>query len=115
MKTNNLFVPCALIAALNSLPASQVTAQTFTTLHSFTPVVQIYYTNSDGANPIAGLTLSGKTLYGTAYAGGSSGGGTVFAVATDGTGYRNLHGFNYSDGANPSSGLIFPAPRCMAR
>jgi uncharacterized repeat protein (TIGR03803 family) len=98
MKTKNLFVYYALIAALNSLPASQVTAQSFITLHSFT--------TGDGANPYAGVILSGKTLYGTAYAGGNSGGGTVFALATDGTGFTNLHHFNYSDGANPSSGLI---------
>jgi len=36
MKTKNLFVLPALIAVLNLLPAGRVTAQTFTTLHSFT-------------------------------------------------------------------------------
>ena len=67
----------------------------FTNLHSFTataPVLRLY-TNSDGANPWAGLILSGNTLYGTALCGGSSGNGTVFAVNTDGTGFTNLHSF----------------------
>src|ERR1035437_2624021 len=90
----------ALIAGLNLIPAGRVTAQTFTNLHSFT--------GSDGVNPYAGLILSGNTLYGTAYQGGSSGAGTVFAVSTDGMGFTNLHSFaGYSsDGAYPLAGLI---------
>jgi len=87
-----------------------VTAQTFTTLHSFSAggyVSSGKYTNSDGVNPIAGLILSGNTLYGTAQQGGSSGDGTVFAVNTDGTGFTTLHSFFYgSDGALPYAGLI---------
>ena len=96
----------ALIAALNLLPAGRVTAQTFTTLHSFTAYPN--YTNSDGATPYAAVIAnsSGNTLYGTAGAGGSSGNGTVFAVNTDGTGFTNLHSFTDSDGANPNAGLI---------
>jgi uncharacterized repeat protein (TIGR03803 family) len=39
------------------------------------------YTNSDGANPSAGLVLSGNTLYGTAENGGSGGNGTVFSLS----------------------------------
>ena len=35
----------------------------FTTLYSFTALVS--GTNSDGAGPVAGLILSGNTLYGT--------------------------------------------------
>ncbi len=55
----------------------------FTTLHSFTASYGSYpvYTNSDGANPYAGLILSGNTLYGTTYKGGSSGRGTVFSLS----------------------------------
>jgi len=46
-------------------------------------------------------------LYGTTPYGGASGGGTVFAINTDGTGFRNLHSFTGgSDGANPFAGLI---------
>ncbi len=117
MKTKNLFVLPALIAVLNLLPAGRVTAQTFTTLYSFTATstnASGDYTNSDGANPVAGLLLSGNTLYGTAASGGSSGNGTVFAVNTDGTGFTNLHSFTAisgslnanSDGASPRAGLV---------
>jgi uncharacterized repeat protein (TIGR03803 family) len=97
----NLFLLPALIAGLGLIPAGRVTAQTFTTLHSFTYV-------SDGANPYAGLILSGNTLYGTAYNGGSSNYGTVFAVSTDGTGFTNLHNFagSPSEGQWPHAGLI---------
>src|SRR5205809_462400 len=61
------------------------------------------------------IVLSGPTLYGTAFYGGSSGNGTVFAVNTDGTGFTNLHSFTAtsgpgcclnSDGAWPIAGLI---------
>jgi uncharacterized repeat protein (TIGR03803 family) len=72
----------------------------FTTLHSFT-------NGSDGADPYAGLMLSGNTLYGTAGLGGSSSHGTVFAVNTNGTNFTTLYSFtNGSDGALPAGGLI---------
>ena len=60
-------------------------------MHSFTAESSISYTNSDGAYPDGTLVLSGNTLYGTAYGGGSAGNGTVFAVNTNGTGFTNLH------------------------
>jgi uncharacterized repeat protein (TIGR03803 family) len=89
----------------------------FTNLHNFTPPYSHSVnatTNSDGANPLAGLILSGNTLYGTAATGGTSGKGTVFAINTDGTGFTNLHSFTAtpasystnSDGANPWADLI---------
>lgn len=91
MKTHikNLFLLPALIAGLSLIPAGRVTAQTFTTLYSFSG-----YTNSDGATPYAGLILSGSTLYGAAALGGSSDAGTVFAVNTDGSSFTNLHSFS---------------------
>ncbi len=95
----------ALIAALGLISAGRVTAQTFTNLYSFTLLNNS--TNSDGANPHAGLILSGNTLYGTAVYGGSSAYGTVFKLNADGTGFTNLHSFtNGSDGAYPQAGLI---------
>lgn len=84
----------------------------FTNLHNFTADVLggrlgDFVTNSDGANPCAGLVLSGNTLYGTAYDGGSSGYGTVFAMDKDGANFRVLQNFTGgSDGANPFAGLI---------
>jgi len=72
----------------------------FTTLYQFTD-------GSDGANPLAGLILSGNVLYGTASAGGDDGHGTVFAVNTDGTGFTTLYSFTGgSDGATPEAGVI---------
>ena len=69
----------------------------FTILHSFTG-------GSDGADPFAGLILSGNTLYGTARFGGSSGNGTVFAVNTDGTGFTTLYSFSQLK-PNPLGGV----------
>jgi uncharacterized repeat protein (TIGR03803 family) len=83
----------------------------FTVLHSFS--ARSNGINSDGALPQAGLILSGSTLYGTAYLGGSSNLGTVFAISTNGTGFTALHNFtgNHAftgisdDGASPQSRL----------
>src|SRR5438128_1099459 len=104
MKTliKNLFLPSALVAGLGLMLTGPVTAQTFTTLHNFTALNSS--TNSDGARPRAGLISSGNTRYGTARTGGGSGGGTVFAVNTDGTGFTNLHSFT-STAFDPSSGF----------
>jgi uncharacterized repeat protein (TIGR03803 family) len=96
------YLPQLKIAALGLTLAGRVRAQTFTTLHSFTALNT--NTNSDGSFPYAGIS-SGNTLYGTANAGGSSGNGTAFKVNTDGTGFTNLHNFNFSDGAYLISGL----------
>jgi uncharacterized repeat protein (TIGR03803 family) len=50
----------------------------FAVLKSFGSLIN--NTNSDGANPWAGVTLSGNTLYGTTYGGGTSGYGTIFTL-----------------------------------
>ncbi len=59
--------------------------------------------NTTGAYPydMAGLVLSGGTLYGTTSVSGSGGQGTVFQINTDGSGFAILHSFQYSDGAQP--------------
>jgi uncharacterized repeat protein (TIGR03803 family) len=108
MKThsNNLLLMPVLIAGFGLILADRLTAQTFTTLHTFTAVEPSTLINSDGAAPRAGLILSANTLYGTATYGGSSGNGTVFALNTDGTGFTTLHSFTGSDGARPGAGLI---------
>ncbi len=72
----------------------------FTNLYNFTG-------GSDGANPDAGLLLSGNTLYGTAAYGGTNDAGTVFAINTDGTGFTNWCVFDGGAGpSNPQSSLI---------
>ncbi|MGA2786800.1 MAG: choice-of-anchor tandem repeat GloVer-containing protein [Verrucomicrobiota bacterium] len=79
----------------------------FTNLYSFTAFSSVYFNNYDGENPYGGLVLSGGTLYGTTHSGGTNNAGTVFAVATNGTGFTVLHGFTGgSDGANPYAGLV---------
>jgi len=75
----------------------------FTNLYSFT--------GTDGAyGPHSGLTLSGNTLFGSTSGGGLLGSlssGTLFAINTDGSGYRNLYSFSGgSDGAVPQGDLI---------
>jgi uncharacterized repeat protein (TIGR03803 family) len=86
----------------------------FTNLHNFTVTSGPLSTNSDGANPFAGLVMSGNFLYGTAANGGRSGNGTVFKLNTDGTGFTNLYTFSAtsgplatnSDGASPIARLL---------
>jgi uncharacterized repeat protein (TIGR03803 family) len=102
-RITNMFLVPALMAGLGLILPGRATAQTFTTLHSFAGYP------SDGADPQAGLILSGGTLYGTAYSGRNfnPGFGTVFAVNTNGTGFTNLYNFtDSSDGAYPRAGLI---------
>lgn len=76
-------------AWLGLITAGWATAQTFTTLHSFNRT-------SDGANPVAGLVLSGNSLFGRTIYGGSSGCGTVFRVNTDGAAFTNVYSFSNS-------------------
>ncbi|MGD1149422.1 MAG: choice-of-anchor tandem repeat GloVer-containing protein [Thermoanaerobaculaceae bacterium] len=65
---------------------------------------------SGGLYPEAGLVLDGAgVLYGTTYGGGApAGGGTVFRVNTDGTGFSVLHSFGSAanGNANPTAGLV---------
>jgi uncharacterized repeat protein (TIGR03803 family) len=106
-KLPTLVLPAMLIS-VNLMLASPVTAQSFTTLYNFPPAngqnAGGYPTNSEGANPQAGLIVSGNKLYGTATAGGAAGWGTVFAVDTYGTGFAVLHEF--TAGNRNSSGYL---------
>jgi len=102
MSTKIPFIHSVLTTVLGLMLAGRVTAQTFTNLHNFS--------SGDGVNPHAGLVLSGDILYGTAYAGGSAGLGTVFAVNTDGTGFTNLHNFD-GDGSLPACTLVLSGNR----
>jgi uncharacterized repeat protein (TIGR03803 family) len=82
----------------------------FRTLHSFTTPSGSAGgdgVNSDGVYPWDALILAGNTLYGTAARGGTSGYGTVFAVNTNGTGFRTVLSFtDYSSSASPHAGLV---------
>src|ERR1022692_3014064 len=106
MKTSikNLFLLLlpALTIGLGLMLASPAAAQIFTNLHNFKAGMK-----TDGFEPYAALIISGNTLYGTTYLGGSNN-GTVFAVKTDGTGYTNVYSFTSvgNDGRKPHGELL---------
>jgi uncharacterized repeat protein (TIGR03803 family) len=61
----------------------------------------------DGSSPLGSLVQSGSTFYGMTYAGGSAGGGVVFRINADNTGYTILHHFGTAavDGFHPAGSL----------
>jgi len=71
-------------------------------LHSFS--------GEDGVSPYAGLvTDAAGDLYGTTYAGGAGGLGTVFELTSSGAKWAEkvLHSFSGADGEYPTAGLVF--------
>jgi uncharacterized repeat protein (TIGR03803 family) len=95
---------CVWVALLSGQLSGGAMAQAFSLLHSFSVVTN--QTNGDGAYPLAGLILSGNTLYGTAGNGGDFGFGAVFAVKTDGSGFTNVHSFAYDEGTGTQTSVI---------
>lgn len=77
-------------------PAQTVGGSAFTVLRTFTRA-------TDGAGPQTSrlIQASDGLIYGARSTGGSSNGGTVFRVATDGTGFLVLRHFISADGGNP--------------
>jgi uncharacterized repeat protein (TIGR03803 family) len=72
----------------------------FTVLHTFAD-------NSGNGAGAGDLLLSGGTLYGTAYWGGSSNAGSIFKLDTSGNNYAVLYNFTGgSDGSNPNTTLV---------
>src|SRR5262249_40670958 len=72
------------IGAAGTLYSLNPDGAAFTTLYSFTLVNNDHSgppTNVDGCGPLAGLVLSGNTLYGATYQAGSSGYGTLFSFS----------------------------------
>lgn len=86
----------------------------FTTLYSFAPLDTLTATNADGAIPYGGLVLSSNTLFGTTFAGGNGGRGTIFSLSTNGSNFAVRHHFSAThavtrtntDGAAPGAGLM---------
>ena len=73
-------------------------------LHRFNPLNNGL--NLDGANPAAGLTLSGGVLIGTTLNGGLQGEGTAFYMSLDGTNFSAFRSFtNAPDAGNPEGNL----------
>jgi uncharacterized repeat protein (TIGR03803 family) len=75
------------------------------------PTVLASFNGSDGALPLAGLTLSpdGDLLYRTTMDGGASGEGTVFSLPLSGGTPTVLASFTWGNGANPWGGLTLSA------
>ena len=69
----------------------------FAILHSFLGG------EGDGYEPMGGLAAKGDTLYGTTKLGGANNLGTIYAIKTNGTGFRLLHSFlgGTGDGGSP--------------
>jgi uncharacterized repeat protein (TIGR03803 family) len=62
--------------------------------------------NQDGANPAAGLVMSGGVLLGTTLNGGAQGAGTAFYMTPDGTNFSAFRSFaNAPDAGNPAGNL----------
>ena len=75
------------------------TAQTYTVLHNFS--------GPEGSQPTSALAVDAEgNLYGTTFAGGANGLGTVFKITPTGM-YTLLHSFSGADGAHPYAGLTF--------
>lgn len=74
-------------------------------------VLHSFGNGTDGANPVAGLTLTKKWgIFGTTSAGGAHGYGTVFVIwpTTSGWQEMTLHDFALQgDGGTPYGGLVF--------
>jgi uncharacterized repeat protein (TIGR03803 family) len=85
-----------------AVAAPPARAQVVNILHAFTGGT------GDGQNPAGSLLLSGSTLYGMTFTGGSGSNGTLFQVQTDGTDYDLTHSFlsGPNDGRNPNGSLI---------
>ena len=71
----------------------------------FTKLLDFDGTNS-GSNPQGSLILSGSSLYGMTYVGGANGGGVIFKINTDATGFTKLLDFDGAHGSNPYGSLV---------
>lgn len=89
------------LAGYGSIFVMETNGSNFSILYTFS-------TNTDGAfgEPNGGLILAGDTLYGTAYQGGITNGGSIFSINTNGT-LNWAYLFNSAtDGENPLGTLL---------
>jgi uncharacterized repeat protein (TIGR03803 family) len=88
----------ALLLGLVAAASPRAHSQTFSVVHKFKW--------SDGADPLAGLTVDGSNLYGTTSSGGKFGVGTVFVIDSSGE-ETVLYDFTGGkDGGSPEAALI---------
>jgi uncharacterized repeat protein (TIGR03803 family) len=96
--STTLALACTLLVVLTAAPLH---AQFYQDLYDFN-------CNTGGCGPVDNGELtqgSDGYLYGTTQVGGASNYGTVFKVASDGTGYTTLWQFNGANGQSPSAAL----------
>lgn len=107
---SRLSVPLAFRAALPALVASLAVAAGNAqgpdgiAFHKFSPLNNGI--NADGANPSAGLALSGGVLCGTTLNGGSQGAGTMFYMSADGSNFVAFRSFASAPDANNPQGEL---------
>jgi uncharacterized repeat protein (TIGR03803 family) len=72
-------------------------------------VVLHTFTGTDGSHPTGSVILTGGFLYGMTEFGGTNsfGDGVIFKVKTDGTGFAKIVDFDWDNGSQPESDLIF--------
>jgi uncharacterized repeat protein (TIGR03803 family) len=106
LTSRKMFFALAVICTLTSVAVPRAQAQTFSVLHTFTG-------ETDGANPMAGVTLDEEGhLYGTTYFGGTHDCGVVFKLSHQGSGWvlTSLYSFagnTLNDGCEPAQRVIF--------
>jgi uncharacterized repeat protein (TIGR03803 family) len=93
----------AIVLVLTSVATQVAQAQTFNVIYTFAG-------QNDGANPYAGVTIDrAGNLYGTTYAGGNAGNGTVFQLKRKGAGWILSPLYNFAggnDGAQPRARVV---------
>ncbi len=92
-----------MLVSIGLITAKPAQAQSYRVIHDFAG-------GQDGASPFTGLTIdAGGKIYGTAFSGGTHGGGTVFSMNSTGAGgwiLSPLYSFaGGSDGAGPVTRL----------
>ncbi len=90
MKKKNLFIIGLLFMGLTTAEAQ------YTVIHDFD--------STNGVAPYSSLTIAGNVLYGVTLEGGkywASNDGNIFSVKTDGTSFKDMLDFNFSNGRNP--------------
>ena len=100
----------AVFVVLASFLCTTAQAQgAYTNLHEFSGGA------GDGKWPWGSLIQGGSSFYGMTYRGGVNEKGVIFRMATDGTGYTNLHEFagGTSDGQSPSGSLLQDGPTIL--
>ena len=103
MRYRLIVVTCSLIVL--AVVSAATSARTLTTLFSFD--------GTHGANPWGSLLLSGSTLYGMTFGGGTKNDGTAFSIPVGGGTPTTLFSFDGTHGEDPCGSLCSAAQPSM--